>query len=75
MCYADASWDPSYWGGGIGSAQVTGDGTYTVYADMGENVCEGAVLWTIEISNLWQDLVDGTKVQVSIDDVVVEPVK
>ena len=75
LCYADASWDPSYWGGGIGSAQVTGDGTYTVYADMGENVCEGAVLWTIEITNLWQDLVDGTKVQVSIDDVAVEPVK
>ena len=75
LCYADASWDPSYWGGGIGSAQVTGDGTYTVYADMGDNVCEGAILWTIEISNLWQDLVDGTKVQVSIDDVAVEPVK
>ena len=75
LCYADASWDPSYWGGGIGSAQVTGDGTYTVYADMGDNVCEGAVLWTIEITNLWRDLVDGTKVQVSIDDVAVEPVK
>ncbi len=75
LSYAAASWSPSYWGGGIGTAQVTGDGTYTVYADMGDNVCDGAVVWTIELYNLWKDLVDSTKVTVKIDEVAVEPVK
>ena len=75
ISYADASWDPSYWGGGIGTAQVTGDGTYTVYADMGDNVCEGAIVWTIELYNLWKDLVDSSKVTVKIDEVAVEVAK
>lgn len=75
LSYAAASWAPSYWGGGIGTAQVTGDGTYTVYADMGNDVCDGAVVWTIELYNLWKDLVDSTKVTVKIDEVAVEPVK
>ena len=75
ISYAAASWSPSYWGGGIGTAQVTGDGTYTVYADMGSDDCSGAVVWTIELYNLWKDLVDTSKVSVSIDEVAVEPVK
>lgn len=75
LSYAAASWSPSYWGGGIGTAAVTGDGTYTVYADMGDGVCEGAVVWCIELYGLWKDLVDGTKVSVTIDEVAVEPVK
>ena len=75
LSYAAASWSPSYWGGGIGTAQVTKDGTYTVYADMGTDNCEGAVVWTIELYNLWKDLVDTSKVKVSIDEVAVEPIK
>lgn len=75
LSYAAASWSPSYWGGGIGSAQVTKDGTYTVYADMGNDNCVGAVVWTIELYNLWKDLVDTSKIKVNIDEVAVEPVK
>ena len=75
LSYAAASWAPSYWGGGIGTAQVTGDGTYTVYADMGDDNCSGAVVWTIELYGLWKDLADPTKVNVHIDEVAVEPIK
>lgn len=75
LSYAAASWSPSYWGGGIGKAQVTKDGTYTVYADMGNDDCTGAVVWAIELYNLWKDLVDTSKVKVSIDEVAVEPIK
>ncbi len=67
LSYADASWDPSYWGGaGYGDATVTGDGTYTVFAYLNGD-CEGAVVWTIELYNLWKDLVDTGKVTASID--------
>ena len=75
LSYAAASWSPSYWGGGIGTAQVTKDGTYTVYADMGNDNCVGAVVWTVELYGLWKDLVDTSKVKVSIDEVAVEPIK
>ena len=65
LSFADASWDPSYWGGAVaGAAQVTGDGHYTVQAHLG-GFCEGAVVWTIELYNLWKDLVDTSKVKVS----------
>ena len=70
LSYADASWDPSYWGGAnYGSATVTGDGTYQVYTYLNGN-CEGAVVWTIELYNLWTDLVDTSKVGVTINKVI-----
>lgn len=75
LSYAAASWSPSYWGGGIGATQVTKDGTYTVYADMGNDNCVGAVVWCVELYGLWKDLVDTSKVKVSIDEVAVEPIK
>lgn len=75
ISYAAASWSPSYWGGGIGTANVTGDGTYTVYADMGNNVADGAVVWCIEVYGLWKDLVDTSKVKVTIDEIATEAVK
>lgn len=70
LSYADADWNPSYWGGaGYGAASVTGDGTYRVWTHLGGD-CEGAVVWTIELYGLYQDLTDPTKVTVSIDRVV-----
>lgn len=70
MSYAAASWDPSYWGGNsYGSANVTGDGTYEVFAYLNGD-CLGAVVWTIELYNLWKDLVDTSKVKVSIDKII-----
>ncbi len=65
LSFADADWDPSYWGGAVaGATQVTGNGHYTVQAHLG-GYCEGAVVWTIELYDLWKDLVDTSKIKVS----------
>jgi hypothetical protein len=70
LSYADADWNPSYWGGaGYGGVTVTGDGTYRVYTYLNGN-CEGAVVWTIELYNLWVQLVDPSKVSVTINKVI-----
>ena len=70
ISYADASWDPSYWGGQCASADVTADGTYTVQCALGGE-CEGAVVWCVEVYGLWQDLVDTSKVKATIESVTV----
>ena len=69
LSYADADWSPSYWGGSsYGRATVTKDGTYTVFATLpGE--CKGAMVWSIELYNLWKDLEDPSKVKVTINKV------
>jgi len=70
LTFADADWYPSYWGGAsYGSTTVTGDGTYEVYALM-SGYCSGAVVWTIELYNLWKDLLDTSKVSVTVNSVV-----
>ncbi|MBQ8674176.1 MAG: hypothetical protein IJ511_09060 [Bacteroides sp.] len=70
LSFAEADWDTQYWGGaGYGDTTVTGDGTYQVYAYLNGN-CEGAVVWTIELYGLWKDLVDTSKVNVTINKVV-----
>lgn len=67
LSYADADWNPTYWGGaGYGYATVTGDGTYQVWTHLNGD-CEGAVVWTIELPNLWKELVDPSKVSVKIN--------
>lgn len=74
LSYATPSWYPSYWGGtDFAAATVTGDGTYTVFAPISaaQGTCTGAVVWTIEIYNLWKDLVDTSKVKATIDSVVI----
>lgn len=69
LSYAAASWDPSYWGGSsFGRATVTGDGNYTVYATMSKEAV-GAVVWTVELYDLWKDLADPSKVSVKINSV------
>lgn len=70
ISYADASWDPSYWGGQCSTANVTADGTYTVQCGLGGQ-CDGAVVWCIELYGLWQDLVDPSKVKVAINSITV----
>ena len=69
LSYSDPDWSPSYWGGSsFGRTTVTGDGTYSVFATLpGE--CQGAVVWSVELYNLWKDLVDPTKVKVTINSV------
>lgn len=69
LSYAAASWSPSYWGGSeFGRATVTGDGTYEVFATLNAHA-EGAVVWTIELYDLWKDLIDPTQVSVKINSV------
>lgn len=71
LSYADADWGPSYWGGAAyGAATVTGDGTYQVYAYLNGD-CEGAVVWTIELYNLWKELVDTSKISVKVNKVTI----
>ena len=79
ISYADYDWYPSYWGGGKGATTVTGDGTYNLYVnllekdDSGNDVrCNGAVVWCIELYNLWQDLVDPSLVKVEINSITTE---
>lgn len=70
LSYADTDWSPSYWGGAdYGGAIVTGDGIYQVYTYLNGD-CEGAVVWTIELYNLWKELVDPSKVVVKINKVI-----
>lgn len=70
MSFADASWDPSYWGGTAGAgATITGDGTYTVVSPMAGH-CDGAVVWAIDITNLYKELVDPNKVSVTINSII-----
>ncbi len=70
LSYAAASWYPSYWGGSeFGRTYVKGDGTYEVSASLTDQ-CSGAVVWTIELYDLWKDLVDPAKVKVTINSVL-----
>lgn len=69
LSFADQDWSPSYWGGSaFGRATVTGDGTYEVFATF-NGECAGAVVWTIELYDLWKDLADPSKVSVKINSV------
>lgn len=70
LSFADADWYPSYWGGQVGTVQVTGDGTYSVQAYL-EADCEGAVVWCVELYGLWSELADPSKVNITIDNVTV----
>ncbi|MDE6528849.1 MAG: hypothetical protein K2L78_07375, partial [Muribaculaceae bacterium] len=70
LSYAAASWDPSYWGGQVGTTQVTGDGTYSVQAHLGGD-CAGAVVWSVEVYGLWGELADPSKVKVTVNNVTV----
>ena len=75
LSYSDPDWWPSWWGGSVGSASVTGDGTYTVYGDTktsGEGLCEGAVVFTIELYDLWIDLIDTSAISVTIDEITMQ---
>ncbi len=71
ISYADASWDPSYWGGGSGANTISADGTYNVACQL-NGTCEGAVVWAIEVYDLWKDLVDPSLVKVTINSITVE---
>lgn len=69
---ADADWSAQYWGDGTGAGEVavTGDGTYTVYAEPGSTF-DTALVFVVDILGLASDLQDISAVTVSIDSVVI----
>lgn len=71
LSYSEPNWTFAYWGGSeFGRTYVKGDGTYEVSASL-TGQCNGAVVWTIELYDLWKDLIDTSKVQVKINSVLV----
>lgn len=70
ISYATASWYPSYWGGQVAYANITGDGTYNAQCWLPAD-CNGAIVWCIELYGLWADLVDPSLVNVTINSVTV----
>lgn len=72
LSFADQGWGCQYWGGfATAGATVTGDGAYEVWAPLSGDATPGPCVWTIELYDLWKDLVDTSKVQVTINSVVV----
>ena len=75
--YSTPNWWPSYWSSLDGSKPewdtvVKGDGTYTVKMEAEAN-CTSAVVFAIDIANLGANLVDLTKVHVTIDKLELDP--
>lgn len=70
LSFADASWDPSTWGGDA-TTTVNGDGTYTLSWTPAA-ACEGAVVWCIDIQGLSSALANVSKVTANIVSVVLD---
>ena len=66
--FADPSWNQQYWGGESGYCTITGDGTYTAQCYLGGD-CNGAIVWVIDINDIWKDLVDTSAVKVTVTDI------
>ena len=65
--YADSDWWPGYWSGlsmAEYEAQVTGDGTYTVWMET-DSEADGAVVFCVDIGGLAADIADMDAVTVS----------
>ena len=72
LSFADQAWGCQYWGGfDKAAANVTGDGTYEVWAPLSGDATPGPCVWTIELYGLWKDLVDSSKVKATINSVIV----
>lgn len=72
LSFANQSWTVQYWGNNAAAADtVTGDGTYTVWAPLAGDVTDGPIVWTIELYDLWKDLVDTSKVKATINKVII----
>jgi len=71
--FADSDWYPSYWSGKAGAKYddvVVGDGSYTVWMESGNVQTDGAVVFCIDMPNLWKDVVDKDKVSVTVDKIL-----
>ncbi|MBL6447178.1 hypothetical protein JMN32_12725 [Fulvivirga sp. 29W222] len=66
---ADGDWSAQYWGDGPGEVAVTGDGTYTVYAEPG-SIYETALVFVVDIKGMAAEIADLGAVTVTIDSIV-----
>lgn len=66
IAYAARGWWPSYWGGGVGDTVVNGDGTYTVQCPL-EAAGQGFEVLTVDLTGLWANLIDTSKVSARIN--------
>ena len=74
--YTTPNWYPSYWstldGTSKWDAVIKGDGTYTVKMETESN-CKGAQVFCIDIADLAKNLVDASKIKVTIDKLALDP--
>lgn len=70
LSYAEASWGVQTWGTDYGYTTIKGNGTYQVYAVL-EGNASGAVVWVIDINDLWKDLVDTEIVSVDVTKMII----
>nr|WP_321452672.1 hypothetical protein [uncultured Carboxylicivirga sp.] len=70
--WADADWNPQYWGDGTREkvANITGDGTYTIFYDP-ESLAEGATVFVIDIEGMAAEIVDLSAVTATVDKLTV----
>lgn len=68
MSLACAGWWPSWWGGGASDVVVSGDGDYSFPAYLEANG-QGAVVWCVDIKDLYKDLVDPALLKVTVNSV------
>lgn len=68
MSLAAAGWDPSWWGGDASNVEIKGDGDYNFPAYLNRDG-KGTVVWCIDITGLWLDLADTSKLAVTVNSV------
>lgn len=66
MSLACGGWYPQWWGGAASDVTITGDGTYNFPVYL-ESYAQGTVVWVIDINGLWKDLIDASKLEVTVN--------
>ncbi|SBV98005.1 exported hypothetical protein [uncultured Dysgonomonas sp.] len=70
LSFADGDWSAQYWGGGSGDTNVSGNGTYTVWCAPG--VSDGLMVFTVDVKDLANDIVDLNAVTVKVDKITIK---
>ncbi len=65
---ADADWSTQYWGGGAGETKVTGDGTYTVYAEAADHAT--GLVFVLDLKGMGADIADLGAVTATVTKIV-----
>lgn len=71
ISFADADWSSQYWGGGSGDTTVTGNGTYTVWCSPEPKGADGLMVFTVDIEDLAQEVVDLGAITVMLKEITI----